>query len=114
MSDTALTFEPTEIPTVHTGAGRPKLPNPFRDAVKSLAEGPRDETGKSVTALTTLVPAEDAKTLVAQAQRAGEEFGVTVRKTLTDEGAPKGQSFLTIWVTPRITRPRKAVQADQD
>lgn len=108
---TELTFTEAAIPA--TTVGRPAEPNPFTDAVRALVEGPRDEDGRSTGARSVLVPSEDAKSLVAKLHKAGEEFNVTVRKKLDDETTKAGQTMITFWVTPRITRPRKDKSAEQ-
>ena len=100
----SLSFGTAEIPKQAGGAGRPAEPNPFVAKIGQMTEevGPDGKTPEGKAA-TLVVPVDDVKKRVGQAQRAGRELGVTVRVSV-DKG--DSEATLTLWIVPKIVRPR--------
>ena len=105
----AISFTTAPVPEVTVG--RKAEENPFTAPLTELLSDV-DADGRSKHSITATVPAEDVSKLVGQAQRAGADLGVTVRKMVNDTDAKPGEAILTLWIVPRITRPRKAKGED--
>lgn len=96
-----MALKTVEIPSV--GGGRPAEINPYLDDVRDLA------INTTALVIEDLADEKAAKVAVGQVQRAGREFGKTVRVKTAEvtDGKTKGTFTVTFWTVPKITQVRK-------